>query len=139
MRLFENNSLVVPSFGALTLKYSPSTIDHVQGLLNPPTKSINFDGNLVVNDGKLVDIIQKKHQVSSEEANRQIARFVNIMKDQLNRREMVNIAGVGRLYKDFENKIQFNAKLALEKGLYYLIIQPENSREILHISRFEVR
>ena len=105
--LFENNSLVVPRFGALTLKYSPSTIDHVQGLLNPPTKSINFDGNLVVNDGKLVDIIQQKHQVSSEEANRQIAKFVSIMKDQLDRREMVNIAGVGRLYKDFENKIQF--------------------------------
>ena len=40
--LFENNSLVVPGFGALTLKYSPSTIEHVQGLLNPPTKSINF-------------------------------------------------------------------------------------------------
>jgi len=105
--LFENNNLVVPGFGALTLKYSPSTIDHVQGLLNPPTKSINFDGNLVVNDGKLVDIIQKKHQVSTEEANRQIAKFVSIMKDQLDRREMVNIAGVGRLYKDFENKIQF--------------------------------
>ena len=105
--LFENNSLVVPGFGALTWKYSPSTIDHVQGLLNPPTKSINFDGNLVVNDGKLVDIIQQKHQVSTEEANRQIAKFVSIMRDQLDRREMVNIAGVGRLYKDFEHKIQF--------------------------------
>lgn len=105
--LFENNSLVIPGFGALTLKYSPSTIDHVQGLLNPPTKSINFDGNLVVNDGKLVDIIQQKHQVSTEEAHRQIAKFVSIVKDQLDRREMVNIAGVGRLYKDFENKIQF--------------------------------
>lgn len=38
-----------------------------------------------------------------------------------------------------ENKIKFNAKLLLEKGLYYLIIQRENSRDILHISRFEVR
>lgn len=105
--LFENNNLVVPGFGALTLKYSPSTIEHVQGLLNPPTKSINFDENLVVNDGKLVDIIQQKHQVTTAEANRQVAKFVSIMKDQLDRREMVNVAGVGRLYKDFENKVQF--------------------------------
>ncbi len=105
--LFENNSLVVPGFGALTLKYSPSTIEHVQGLLNPPTKSINFDENLVVNDGKLIAIIQQKHQVTTEEAKQQVARFVSIMKDQLDRREMVNIAGVGRLYKDFENKVQF--------------------------------
>lgn len=105
--LFENNNLVIPGFGALSLTYSPSTIDHVQGLLNPPTKAINFDKNLVVNDGKLVNIIQEKHQVSTEEANRQITKFVNIMKDQLDKREMVNIANVGRLYKDFENKIQF--------------------------------
>lgn len=105
--LFENNSLVIPGFGALTLTYSPSTIDHVQGLLNPPTKSINFDKNLIVNDGKLVNIIQEKHQVSTEAANQQIGKFVNIMKDQLERREMVNIANVGRLYKDFENNIQF--------------------------------
>ena len=105
--LFENNSLVIPNFGALTLTYSPSTIDHVQGLLNPPSKSINFDKNLVVNDGKLVNIIQEKHQVSTLEANQQITKFVNIMKDQLDRREMVNIANVGRLYKDFENNIQF--------------------------------
>ncbi len=105
--LFENNNLVIPGFGALTLSYSPSTIDHVQGLLNPPSKSINFDKNLVVNDGKLVNIIQEKHQVSTEEANQQIAKFVNIMKDQLDRREMVNIANVGRLYKDFENNVQF--------------------------------
>jgi len=105
--LFENNNLVIPGFGALTLSYSPSTVDHVQGLLNPPSKSINFDKNLVVNDGKLVNIIQEKHQVSTEEANLQIAKFVNIMKDQLDRREMVNIANVGRLYKDFESNIQF--------------------------------
>lgn len=105
--LFENNNLVIPGFGALTLKYAPSTIDHVQGMLNPPTKSIQFNENLIVNDGKLIDIIQQKHQVTTEEANQQIARFVSIMKDQLDRREMVNIAGVGRLYKDFENNIQF--------------------------------
>jgi len=105
--LFENNSLVIPGFGALTLSYSPSTIDHVQGLLNPPSKSLSFDKNLVVNDGKLVNIIQEKHQVSTLEANQQISKFVSIIKDQLERREMVNISNVGRLYKDFENNIQF--------------------------------
>lgn len=105
--LFEHNNLVIPSFGAFTLQYAPSTIDHVQGLLSPPTKSISFDSNLIVNDGKLVDIIQQKHKVSTAEANQQIDTFVQVIKDQLGRREMVNIAGVGRLYKDFESNIQF--------------------------------
>ena len=99
--------MVIPSFGALTLQYAPSTIDHVQGLLNPPSKSISFDNNLIVNDGKLIDIIQQKHQITTEEATSQINKFVALIKDQIDRREMVNLQGVGRLYKDFENKIQF--------------------------------
>ena len=41
--LYENNTLIIPSFGALTLQYAPSTVDYVQGLLNPPTKFIDFD------------------------------------------------------------------------------------------------
>ena len=105
--LYENNTLIIPSFGALTLQYAPSTVDYVQGLLNPPTKFIDFDKNLVVNDGKLVDIIQRKHQISAEQANQLIKQYVASTEDQLSKREMVNIPGVGRLYKDFESNIQF--------------------------------
>ncbi len=105
--LYEHNSLVIPGFGALVLKYAPSTIDHVQGLLNPPAKSISFDKNLVTNDGKLIDIIQKKHKLGTAEAAEVVNKYVLVIKDQLDRREMVNILGVGRLYKDFENTIQF--------------------------------
>ena len=105
--LYEHNSLVIPGLGALILEYAPSTIDHVQGLLNPPSKSIHFDNNLVVNDGKLVQLIQDRHQVSTEEANQQVNYFLENIRNQLNKREMVNITGVGRLYRNFENQIQF--------------------------------
>lgn len=37
-----------------------------------------------------------------------------------------------------EYQIDFASSLSLNKGLYYLIIRKENSREVLHISRFTV-
>ncbi len=41
--------------------------------------------------------------------------------------------------KNGKNLIQFNANIPFDKGLHYLIIQKEGARDILHISRFEVR
>lgn len=107
--LYENDQITIPGFGALVLSYAPSTIDHVQGLLNPPSKLIEFDSNVVVNDGKLVHLIQKNHQLSGEQAKEVIDLFVSQLKDKLDAREMVMVPDVGRLYKDFEGNIQFIA------------------------------
>lgn len=105
--LYKHNSLVIPGFGNFILSYSSSTIDHVQGMLNPPTKKIDFDKNLVTNDGKLLAYIQEKHQLNSEDATAIINSFVSKVKSQLGKREMIEIQDVGRLYKDFEDKVQF--------------------------------
>ncbi len=105
--LYKHNNLVIPGFGNFVLTYASSTIDHVQGMLHPPNKQINFDNNLVTNDGKLLALIQEKHQLGTEDAKAVINSYVSKIKAQLGQREMVEIPEVGRLYKDFENNIQF--------------------------------
>lgn len=107
--LFKHNNLVIPGFGNFILTYASSTIDHVQGMLHPPSKSINFDANLITNDGKLQAFIQEKQQISVEDATAIINSYVSNLKSQLGKREMVVIPDVGKLYKDFENNIQFIA------------------------------
>lgn len=105
--LFKHNTLVIPGFGNFVLTYASSTVDHVQGMLNPPSKKIEFDNNLITNDGKLQAYIQEKHQINSEDANAVINAFVSKVKAQLGQREMVVLPEVGRLYKDFEDSVQF--------------------------------
>ncbi len=105
--LYKHNNLVIPGFGNFILTYASSTIDHVQGMLHPPNKQINFDNNLITNDGKLLALIQEKHQLTTEDATAIINSYVSKIKAQLGQREMVEIPAVGRLYKDFENNIQF--------------------------------
>jgi len=105
--LYKHNNLVIPGFGNFVLSYASTTIDHVQGILNPPSKKIDFDTNLLTNDGKLIEHLKEKHQLSTEDATAVINTFVSKIKMQLGKREMVTLPEVGRLYKDFEDNIQF--------------------------------
>lgn len=105
--LYKHNNLVIPGFGNFVLSYASTTIDHVQGILNPPSKKIAFDANLLTNDGKLIKHLAEKHQLGTEDANAVINTFVSKIKMQLGKREMVTLPEVGRLYKDFEDNIQF--------------------------------
>jgi len=105
--LYKHNNLVIPGFGNFVLSYASTTIDHVQGILNPPSQKIAFDTNLLTNDGKLIDLIKEKHQLGTEDATALINTFVSKIKMQLGKREMVTLPEVGRLYKDFEDNIQF--------------------------------
>ncbi len=105
--LYKHNNLVIPGFGNFVLSYASTTIDHVQGILNPPSKKIAFDTNLLTNDGKLIEYLKEKHQIGTEDANAIINTFVSKIKMQLGKREMVTLPEVGRLYKDFEDNIQF--------------------------------
>ena len=105
--LYKHNNLVIPGFGNFVLTYASTTIDHVQGMLHPPSKKIAFDSNLLTNDGKLVEFLKEKHQITSDDATALINTFVSGIKAQLGKREMVTLPEVGRLYKDFEDNIQF--------------------------------
>ena len=105
--LYKHNNLVIPGFGNFVLSYASTTIDHVQGILNPPSKKIAFDTNLLTNDGKLIEYLKEKHQIGTDDANAIINTFVSKIKMQLGKREMVTLPEVGRLYKDFEDNIQF--------------------------------
>ena len=53
--LYEQESVSLPGLGSFTSRYKPAAIDHVQGKLSPPTKEIEFNANLVLDDGLLAE------------------------------------------------------------------------------------
>ncbi len=105
--LFEHAAVIVPGLGGFTSAPSPSTVDYVQGVVLPPSKKLEFNPNLVINDGVLVNHIQQANTVTSQEAGELVSRYVEEVSQALERREIVEIAQVGRLYKDYEHKIRF--------------------------------
>ncbi len=105
--LYEHNSVSLPGIGSITCRYRPVAIDHVQGKIAPPAKELTLDANLVLDDGLLAEATARRFGISIDEASSQVAIFMQNLQNTLDQREMFTIPGVGRLYRDFEQKLQF--------------------------------
>ncbi len=105
--LYERDSLIIPNLGGFVSTYKPAAIDHVQGMIQPPSKKLGFNKNLIINDGILINCIQEALGVTLTEAQKAIKDFVSRTIEMLDNREIILFPGVGRLYKDYENNIQF--------------------------------
>lgn len=105
--LFLHDTLVIPSFGGFTAQRAPAGVDYVGGAITPPSKTLAFNENLTIDDGILTDDIVATHHITAEEAQEAIQQFVARIQAQLNQREIVTLPGVGRLYKNYVQKIQF--------------------------------
>lgn len=105
--LFDNNSVSLPGLGSITAQYQSATIDHVQGKISSPAKALTFDTNLVFDDGLLAQTAARRFGVPLHIAVEAVTDYVRGIQNTLDRREMFALPGVGRLYRDFEQKIQF--------------------------------
>lgn len=105
--LFLHDTLVIPRFGGFTATKTSAEADFVGGTVKPPQKLLTFSENLTVDDGILINDIAATHHFSTEDAQRALQDFVDKMTDLLNQREIVTLPGVGRLYKNYVQKIQF--------------------------------
>lgn len=105
--LYEHNSVNIPGLGGFVARYKPAVADQVQGELYPPSKNLNFNGNLVADDGLLAQHLREKLGISLAEAGQAIEGYVQEIRDAIGRREIVVFPKIGRLYKDYEQNLQF--------------------------------
>ncbi|MCB0550767.1 MAG: SPOR domain-containing protein [Phaeodactylibacter sp.] len=110
--LYEHNSVNIPGLGGFVSRYKAAAADQVQGELYPPSKNLNFNSNLVADDGLLAQHLHEKLGVSLEDAQQAVDGYVNEVKEAIGRREIVVFPRVGRLYKDYEQNLQFLADTA---------------------------
>lgn len=105
--LFEHNTVILPGLGGFISTPVASAVDYVQGSVQPPSRKLEFNTNLVINDGVLVHHIQQSNVVTAQEATVAIESYVAGINESLEAREIVDLPEIGRLYKDYEQKIRF--------------------------------
>jgi CCDC81-like prokaryotic HU domain 1 len=105
--MYEASSIVIPGLGAFQGKYKAANTDGIQGTIAPPSLDITFDANIIINDGALVDFLKKKYHTSTQTAQQAIDGFIDNANSTFEKHELVIIPEVGRLYRDFTNKVQF--------------------------------
>lgn len=105
--LFENETVIIPDFGGFELNGHPASIDYIKSKMAPPSKIAVFNNNLKINDGVLVNYIKTQNNCSLEQANQIISDFVTETQEKIEKKEIIEFPKVGRLYKDYNNTLQF--------------------------------
>lgn len=105
--LFKEEALVIPGLGTIISHYKPAAIDHVQGLIHPPSKSLSFKEDQNIDGLFLTTSIAEHYNLSIAEAEQSLKVFVKEKVEALDRREIVIFPNVGRLYRDYEQNLKF--------------------------------
>ena len=105
--LFVHNTLAIPGLGTFQSNPVNSRTDAASGVVTPPSRTLNFNENLQTDDGILSEEVAKALGIPTQDATNRINAFVKEIHELLERREIVTLEGVGRLYKNYVQKIQF--------------------------------
>jgi nucleoid DNA-binding protein len=109
--LYKHECVIVPQFGGFVARHLPASITNEGSLISPPAKSILFNKNLQNNDGLLVNFVMEAESLSYNEANEQVMKFAHYCSANLQSKQRVEISGVGVLFMNAEQSIQFEPQV----------------------------
>lgn len=133
--LYSYNCVVVPGFGAFLAHGKSAVLDTATNTLLPPTKAISFNAQLTKNDGLLVSHIAKEKKLDYEELLQEVEEVANTWHKRLRQGEHIELFGLGKLWLNGEQKIQFQPEnkinyLTSSFGLFAFAATPIQ-REVL--------
>ena len=105
--LTEYECVIIPDFGALLTRYTPSSVDTNSSLFSPPKKEVSFNSLLFKNDGILTNFYAKKYNLNYENALKNLNLQVDFIKERIKSVPVI-IDGVGEFSSDKEGKIIFS-------------------------------
>lgn len=108
--LYRHDRLNIPGLGSFELSHAPALVDQVQGQITAPAKAILFNENLVMDDGVLVAHLQRTNNWSLAETQQWVKEQVDQIKTSLQNKEIVELPGVGRFFRNFEQQLKFVAE-----------------------------
>jgi len=109
--ILENDTVVIPGFGAIISSYRPAKIDEEGNKILPPSKEISFTSKIRNNDGLLVGYVAEKEKISHSEALQKIEKERENILYQLDKDESVTLENTGTFYSNDKHEIQFEPSL----------------------------
>ncbi|MFO7868271.1 MAG: SPOR domain-containing protein [Bacteroidales bacterium] len=106
--LYTQNFITIPELGSLVTQYQSARIvksDHVKFV--PPSTHIAFNAQLRESEYDLTYYLTKNYGLTPEQSQQEVSQFVNQTKELLKQDKTISICGVGNLYVDTDNNLQF--------------------------------
>lgn len=107
--LMEEDQVCLPGLGTLRLQKQPALISPIEARAVPPSESVSFNGNLVLDDGLVVRYLEENAGYGRAEAKALFDEFLRNMRENLDAGRSFTIDGVGRFFKHFDGQLRFTA------------------------------
>lgn len=133
--LLDHECVIVPGLGAFITKETPASLDYVTHRLTPPSKEVAFNGQLVTDDGLLIEYMAKRMGITTTKVAEMVHEFAMHSLAVLEVSGALRLDGMGVLTKvsDRNYIIRFDDDMNLlgdSFGLTTIKAQPVYRKEI---------
>ncbi len=95
--LLNENSVIVPGFGCFMANALSARFDNIENLFLPPLRTLGFNPRVNINDSILVQSYIDAYQLSYPDAEKEIKREVEDIKQELSNNGFFDFKGIGVL------------------------------------------
>lgn len=126
--LYKQDKVIIPGFGMFTCIQTSAKIHPTQHLFSSPAKLITFEKK-AADDGVLFHYLMEHDNMAPKAAVQSVHRFVDDLKEELESKGKVTLAGIGAFQFDIEKHLNFIQDTTLNflttsYGLEQFISQP---------------
>ncbi|MFT5723086.1 MAG: hypothetical protein ACI9JN_000193 [Bacteroidia bacterium] len=107
--LYNKNCVIIPGFGGFVGNFKSTDFDANRSLISPTRKKVAFNESLIENDGLLINALQKKKDISYEQAEKEVGLFTSFLKGRLAKYKNYEFKNLGSLYLNKEDNLIFVA------------------------------
>lgn len=111
--LYDHECVIIPGFGAFLTRYYSAEVNHATYMMRPPSRRVYFNSSIRDNDGLLAKSISYLEQINYKQAQEFIAKSSAEWSLALKGGTKLSLTGIGRLYMDDANRLQFAPSLEI--------------------------
>ncbi len=111
--LYDHECVIVPGFGAFLTRYYSAEVNHATYMMRPPSRRVYFNSSIRENDGLLAKSVSYLEQIKYKDAQDFITKSSAEWSLALKSGTKLSLAGIGRLYMDDNNRLQFSPSLEI--------------------------
>jgi hypothetical protein len=105
--LLRHSCVIIPSFGGFVAQSVSASIDKENSIIQPPSKHLLFNKNLINNDGLLTAEYATFNKINYTDSLSKIDLFTINLKSELNAGRKVELPKIGTFHLDSEKNICF--------------------------------
>jgi cell division septation protein DedD len=105
--LLTHDCVIIPGFGGLVAQPAGASFNAELKALMPPSRTLLFNHQLIINDGLLINYLCRKAKISYAEASRLVMQWTGEIKTSVHSGNRYLMHGIGSFYLNHERKLQF--------------------------------